>query len=136
MVNSVLDGICTALHTAFPDYKIYTNMKEQGFAEPCFYVKCLTPNVNRYRDRLIDVNLTFVIQFFANTKELINEVSPSIFIALEVITADTDLMRASGFSMNSQDDILTVTVDYKYHALQPKNEADMRTLEVNEEIEG
>ena len=38
MINKIIDGICEKLNESFGDgYEVYTELKNQGLKEPCFF---------------------------------------------------------------------------------------------------
>ena len=94
MIQTIIDGICKALHTVYPSYEIYDRDTEQGLTEPCFIVKCVH-NVNRARcfdmARATDM---FSVVFLCQDTGVIRSVTEQLFFILHTFSTTDGMMRA------------------------------------------
>lgn len=115
MINSIVDGIITALKQAYPTYDVYTESVEQGLEPPCFFVRPVSPEVKHYRGARYYRQHLFAVHFFPVTEDSraeINEVIEKLFLHLEYITVDEEPMRGTNMRTEISDDVLIFFVNY------------------------
>lgn len=113
--NDIVNAISLKLNFIYnEEINVYTEQVEQGFEEPCFFIKLVNPNEkpllgNRYlREYLFDIH------YFGKTNEERNNISDDLLEGMEYIELlDGDSLR--GFKMHSEivDDVLHFFVTYK-----------------------
>lgn len=141
MINSIIEAISISLNADFGDgYTVYTENEEQGLKEPCFFVSCINPTNNLYRDRRYFRQNQFCIQFFPadrnREKAECNDTAARLFECLETITVDGDLMRGDKMEYQIVDGVLNFFVNYDCFVLK-KYECDpMGTLEMDTAVKG
>lgn len=136
MIKSIIDGICLALSEEFgSDYKIYIENVEQGLKEPCFIVSLLNPTLNLYRDKRYYHTNLFSVQFFPASADAWTEcaeVFERMAMCMEVVG---EVYRASNFSGEVVDGILTVTTNYNAFSIKDTEKTQvMQTLKVDSEV--
>lgn len=117
MINKILDGITNALYREFGDrFRIYTEDREQGVQEPCFFVSCVNPADERWLGNRRKLANKFSIQYLPCTdepKRECNAVRDRLTVALEYIrTSEGDLIEGTKFSSEMTNGFLTVFVNY------------------------
>lgn len=116
MINKIIDGISEALFNEFgSDYTIYTENVSQGLDPPCFFIRCLSTKKNKFMgDRYFRENL-FAIQYLSNSKESnqdFQDIFERLSDALELISADGDMVRGTNAECDLNEDILTYKINY------------------------
>lgn len=125
MINKIIDGISEKLNESFGDgYEIYTELKNQGFEEPCFSIMCVNPISNQVIGNRYFRNNLFSILYFPESKEPRNDcnaVLESLYLALETITIKENLLDGTvkqslvrGTNMRGElvDDVLNFLVNF------------------------
>lgn len=129
MINTIIDGICIAINSAFGDsYEIYTESVEQGFEEPCFSILCLNPTINqKLGNRYFRTNQFCIHYFPLETHDKRNEcmeVAERLIDALEYITIGGDLHRGNGMHYEVIDDVLSFFINYDLFVMNVKHDED------------
>lgn len=117
MIQSIVDGISLTLHTAFGDgYKIYTESVKQGFQKPCFFIQLVTLQSRLQRGRRFFRQSSFCIHYFPNSKNAPKaecfQMQDDLFLALEYITVDDDLLRGINMSGEFEQGVLHFLISY------------------------
>ena len=122
MVNSILNGIITAIHEAFPDdkYTIYPTKIPQDLETPAFFVKCINPTTTRFsglygENTRRETSNLFTIQYFPEESETymdFNDVYEKLADALEFIEVEGNPVKGSDLEVENSDEVLTVTISY------------------------
>ena len=117
MIDSIIEGISTALNAEFGDrYKIYVNELKQGLKEPCFFISCIRPTSRRFFNRRYFREHSFCIQYFPESRnretEECNDVTDRLFLCLEYITVTGDLMMGTKMRSELVDGVLNFFVNF------------------------
>lgn len=117
MINSIIEAISIALNAEFGDeYRIYADNIEQGLTEPCFFISCVNPTNNLFFGRRYFRENPFCIQYFpkdmSREKEECNETAERLFLCLELLTVDGDLVRGTKMRSETVDGVLNFFVNY------------------------
>ena len=116
-LDDVKEGVISKLSSfKEPDTPIYSEELEQGFKEPCFFVRLLQTTqeqqlANRYRrDHLIEIRY-FPVQE-SNLNEQLLVIAESLYDGLEYITINNGLIRGGGMIHEVIDNVLHFSVRY------------------------
>lgn len=135
MINSIVKAISIALNTEFGDaYKIYAEEVKQGLKEPCFFVFCINPTNELFLGKRYFRANQFCIQYFPSTnkkKEESNEVADRLYLCLELIAVDGDLVRASKMRYEMVDGILNFFLNYDLFVYHKEQIDLMETIETD-----
>ena len=117
MINSIIEAISIALNAEFGDeYRIYADNIEQGLIEPCFFISCINPTNNLFFGRRYFRENMFCIQYFpkdsSREKEECNETAERLFLCLELLTVNGDLVRGTKMRSETVDGVLNFFVNY------------------------
>ncbi|MCI8363397.1 MAG: hypothetical protein HFG34_00355 [Eubacterium sp.] len=135
MVNKILDGITNALYEEFGSkFFIYTEDRQQGVQEPCFFVSCISNTDERWFGNRRKLENRFAVQYLPGTdepKRECNEIGSRIMSVLEYIkNATGDLMEGTKFSSELTNGFLTVFVNYDCYTERITQEQRMEKLNV------
>jgi len=135
MLNKIIDGISEKLNATFGDeYEVHTEQVKQGLDPPCFLISLVNPTStpvvgNRYsRQNLFSVKY-FPLSKTGARAEYLN-VQDELFLALEYITADGDMLRGTGMNGQIVDGILVFIVNYGMFVRKESDKDLMETLKV------
>ena len=127
MVETFIDGIISALKEEFGgDCRIYTEPKEQGLSEPCFFVFCISPGGSQFIGSRYKRMYQFAVHYFPESVEIkaeFNAVIERLQACLEYITADGDLHRGIDMDSAADNDVLHFFVNYSFF-VRKLNESD------------
>ena len=117
MINAIIDGISIKLNESFGDeYEIYTESVKQGLKNHCFIISCVNPTMEQFLGKRYFKTNMFCIHYFpssAEPKNEINAVTEQLFLALEYITVDGDLIRGTKMRAETDDaGILNFFINY------------------------
>ena len=135
MINSVKDGIVSALVAEFPNVPVYDEPVEQGIVEPSFSVRCVEPSQRLFRgERYYQDNL-FEVVYFPPADDRYNSSNATVqrlFDCLEVIElSDKTTIRGKDMKSNTTEDFTVVfTVIYSDFLYKTESKDLMKTLEV------
>lgn len=142
MIKNIIDGISERLYDTFGSgYEIYTEVTEQGVAEPCFMITLISPSGSRMlSDRVKRENL-FCIQYLpgdGDKLEEINDMIDDLYWALDTIdTIDDDgndvIVRGTDMYSEITDQVLSFFVHYDYFEIRTHDKDLME--EISGEIE-
>lgn len=129
MVNKIIDGILETLSEVFGDnVTLYTEPKEQGLKEPCFFVLAINPSMELFLNRRYHRENPFDIVYFPKSTDMPNQecqqVSEKLFESLEYITVNGDLVRGTRMSARIEDEILHFFINYNFFV----NSTEKKTL--------
>lgn len=141
MINRLIDGISIRLNELFgDDYNIYTETVEQGFKEPCFFIKSLDPSKTQYPNKQSLREYLFDVMYFPgsdDTNSEINRITEDLFEGLEVIELlNGDLKRGTGMHAETVDDKLHFFVNYNVIVRKVEQYENMEALEIYQNIKG
>lgn len=141
MINKIIDGISVGINTEFgDDHEIYTESVEQGLNEPCFSILCLNPTVEQVLGRRYFRSNQFCIHYFPSSDERrseCNSVAERLFVALEYITVDGDLILGTDMHCEVVDGVLSFFVNYDMYVYKSvTKEEPMETFEHNNIVKG
>lgn len=115
MIGAIKQGIAQALDAYFPNATIYNESIEQGFKEPCFYIKSITTAEKQFVGNRYKRSNPFDVMFFPDpTKDMndqIEETTEKLYCALEHIAVGGSV---KGVNMRSepQNGVLHFFVNY------------------------
>lgn len=131
MLQSIINGIVSALDTAF-QLPVHTETVWQELDVPCFSVRAVNPEQRHYRGVRYFRQQLFAVHYFPQNEEWreeMNTVIEKLFLTLEYITADGDLIRGTNMRTEISDDVLIFLVNYDmFVRLDAKPGDPMETL--------
>ena len=106
-----------ALNREFGDeYRIYADNAEQGLTEPCFFVSCVNQSSRQFLGRRYIRENKLCIKYFpknkSREKEECNETAQRLFLCLELLTVEDDLIRGTKMKSEIIDGVLNFFVNY------------------------
>ncbi len=130
MIQEITDGIVEAVHTEFGDcYAIYPEKVEQGLEEPCFFVRCILPDLSPGLFRRKRFTGVFVVQFLPKEDGTENaqmaEVYPRLADCLQIIVSGGKKIRCSSMDADSSDGILQIRATYLFFLTDLAEETDI-----------
>ena len=126
MINEIIDAICISLYNTFGEGKtIYTKLKNQDFEEPCFTVKCLTPQSNRFLGNRYYRDTIFRVQYYPLDEIECNGVIEKLFVALEYVVTVYDTFAGAKMHGEMVDGVLNFFVNYNTFAYKTKDGVKM-----------
>lgn len=115
MINEVITGITDAIYEEFGDpYEIHKEASMQDMKEPAFFVRCVTPDIEKQLGNRRKADLLFIIQYFPESskpKAEMNEVFERLSFCLDLIEVDGKKVRVSVKCKDISDDVLTATAE-------------------------
>lgn len=127
------DGVIKVLSEF--NINIYDETVKQGFKEPCFFIKFIVNTHKKLKtNRYIRYN-TLELLYFSDKKnfhEDYDAMSEKLNSSLELIYIEKEkiYIRASGeITSEVKDNVLHVTVDYKYHLITKEEISKLKSLE-------
>jgi hypothetical protein len=140
MINKIIDAISISINSEFgDDYEIYTESIEQGLEEPCFFILCLNPTNELFRNNKYFRTNQFCIQYFPSTDEPKAEfysVLERLYDCLELITVNGDLSRGSRMKGEIVDGVLNFFVNYDMFVYKVEDKTPMEEMEINADAKG
>ena len=134
MTNKIIDGIIRKLTEAFgDDYEIYPEELKQGLQKPCFFIKLLNPTNTKERGERYYRENSFCIHFFPQStnepKSECYEILDELYLALEYIEVEENLVRGVSVSSEMHDGILLFFINYNVFVSKVYDPAKMEILE-------
>jgi hypothetical protein len=118
VIKDVITGITDAIYEAFgDDYEIYTEDIEQGMKEPCFLVKCISPQKDVFLGNRYQESYQCVIHYFPHTQkplEEINDVIEQLIECLGGIYIASDFVFGMDMNAETEDHVLHFFVSYRF----------------------
>lgn len=140
MIVKLIDSIVKAIYGMCVDDEIkpviYTEKVEQGIELPCFFVRCLNNSRAKGFDTLYHNSNLFVVQYLPKSTS-IDEcavMSEKLFIALEYITVDENLVRGTNLHCETGDETLSFFVDYDFNTYTAKERHNMEIHKLNTSV--
>ncbi|WP_315169498.1 phage tail terminator family protein [Metaclostridioides mangenotii] len=139
MINKLINGISIRLNQIFgDDYSIYTETVEQGFEEPCFFIKSIDPSKTPHPNKQSFREYLFDVMYFPesnDTNSEINSVTEYLFEGLEVIEVlNGDLKHGSNMHAETVDDKLHFFVNYNVILRKVEQYGNMEALEIYQNV--
>ncbi len=135
MIEFIINAIALAINKKFGDsYKIYKDEIKQGLQEPCFFICCLNPTNDLFRDRRYFRKNSFVIQYFPldklSPKAECNAVADALYLCLEWITVNGDLTMGTKMNYEIVDGILNFFINYDMFMIVENETVPMEILSI------
>ncbi len=140
MINKIIDAISLSINSEFGEgYEIHTESIEQGLQEPCFFISCINPVNDLYRDKRYFRQNMFCIQYFPSTNEPkieCNDVIERLFYCLEYIDVLGDMTMGTKMKGEIVDGVLNFFLNYDMFVYKVKEETSMESLIVDSNAKG
>lgn len=139
IVNHIRESIVVALDKHFPSAKIYGEEIQQGFQEPCFFIKILNPAQRQIMGSRYFREHPFDIHYFPSKEgdnEEMNDVANQLFRILEYIVFDGDSVRGTDVHYEIIDRVLHFFVDYNLYLVKTEQKEYMENLELHSTTKG
>lgn len=135
MINKILAGITVKLDDVF-GFKIYTEDIEQGFTEPCFFVRKINTGTSPLLGDRRKTDFLFDIHFFSPSREQRNEVEIELLENFRMITlSDGDMVHGVNMRTEEDDGVLHCFVNYNVILTsEPKSLDYMEDIEIGEAV--
>lgn len=132
MINSVKDGIVSALVAEFPNIPVFDEPVEQGIVEPSFSVRCVKPMQRLFRgERYYQEDLFEVVYFppVESRYQSSNETIERLFNCLEILNLPDGKIRGRDMKAYTAEDFTVVfTVKYSDFLYKREEKDMMQTL--------
>ncbi|MEW9093945.1 MAG: DUF6838 family protein [Clostridiaceae bacterium] len=130
-INDLRIGINQALDKEFPHIAIYSEKIEQGFEEPCFFVKILSSAQGKELTSRYKKNVYFDIHYFSDKEDINSDclnMADKLYEVLECIPINS-LYRASNMTHEVIDGVLHFFLQFNYKVIRQVEEVPkMETL--------
>lgn len=138
MINELFNAISTSIYEEFGnDYEIYREEIKQGLKEPCFFISCLKPEINKFLNNRYFSNIPFCIQYFPVTQDKNSEcidVSERLFDCLEYVKDNDSTIMGSNMNYEIVDGVLNFWVNYSFFVLKKQNNVVMQEMTQKENV--
>ncbi len=134
MLNSIIDGISTALSNQFSGLDIYTEPVEQGIKKPCFEVVCENVECKQLLGNRYQYSSAFNITYHPVGREPNNECLEHLevlSVCLAEIQVEDIVVRARNISAEIVDNKLKFSCNYSLIFFKLDEEVKMGVLESN-----
>lgn len=138
MINDIVNGISSSLFAGFgAGYKIYTQMVEQGLAEPCFFIKVLNVSIDRIRNERYQLAVNIDVHYFPLAKgdyaDIYNVLTQMHSVLKRIALLNGDVLNGFDVSWECVDGVGHFMVSYKPFVLYPELPAElMGSLDIKE----
>lgn len=142
MINKIIDAISISIYSEFGDnYEVYTDGVEQGLKEPCFFILCINPTNELFRNNKYFRTNHFVIQYFPSTDEPrveCNRITERLYDCLELITLkENGPSRGTRMSSEIVDGVLNFFVNYDMYVYKVEEPGEfMGDLDLKTDAKG
>ncbi len=141
ILEDTLKGISGTIIKAFPDMKIYVNEIQQGFKEPCFFIKMLKLDEKQIIGERYFRRYFFDIRYHPDKhkkSQNIWGIADKLQDLLEMITTpEQHLLRGTDRNAEVEDDVLHYFVSYNMFVIKPKNQEEyMENLSMEQNTKG
>lgn len=127
----MIDAIIKVLHDTFGNKcRIYTENVEQGLKTPCFSLRQLSANGNRYLQNRYKNTHQFMVQYFPDSKDVYSECA-AVLQKLLILLVDVGKYHASKINGEVVDGVLNFEVVYPEFVQISSVEDDMTDYEIN-----
>lgn len=138
MINEVITGITNALYEEFGDaYEIHKEASMQNMEEPAFFVRCVTPGIEKQLGNRRKADLLFAIQYFPEPKAPkteINNVFERLTLCLDLIDVDSKKVRGIVECKDISEGVLTATAEYSLFLNMIQQEESMESFDMKGEV--
>ncbi len=137
MDEQIKNGILTILKDNYNNIPRYDEKIEQGFREPCFFIKSIEPSQQKLLDNRYRREYDYDLRYFSNTNEDRIKMADNLMFLLEYINLeDKSKIRASKLSYKIEDDeTLHLFITYKVHILKQKENVPLiENMDLEERI--
>lgn len=120
-INDLRIGINQTLDKTFPQISIYSEQIEQGFEEPCFFIKILSSGQDREFNRRYKKNISFDIHYFSDKEDTNSDclnMADKLYEVLEYVPIGNSLYRASNMTHEVIDGVLHFMLQFNFHVLK------------------
>lgn len=133
-INDIRIAIQQALDEVYPDIEIYSEKIEQGFEEPCFFIKTINSSQENQMWNSQKRDILFDIHYFSDKEEDINkdclDMAESLYQILRLIDVEGTKFRASKMNHTIEEDVLHFKLKFNYKILRIIEKAKMKKVEV------
>lgn len=126
-MSKIIDSVCSVLSENFPHTEIYTEKVTQGLVEPCFFVYTVDVSSVRQIGRRRNNVYSLCVQYLPGTdspKDECRETEEKLYLILENIMVDGDLIRGTEFSSETTDEVLSFFADYVFHVFEQGEQSE------------
>ncbi|WP_459611998.1 phage tail terminator family protein [Clostridium botulinum] len=120
-INDLRIGINQVLDKEFPNTAIYNEEIEQGFEEPCFFIKVLSSGQDKELNIRYKKNISFDIHYFSDKEDInldCNDMVDKLYEVLEYVKVNNSLYRSSEMTHEVIDGVLHFMLQFNYHVLK------------------
>ncbi len=140
MINHIIAGISIALDEEFGDaYEIHMEEIKQDLKEPCFFISCLNPTMERFMGKRYFRRNQFCIQYFPSTDSMqaeCHDVAERMLWKLEQILVSEEPIRGTKMKYEVVDEVLNFFVNYDMFIYRAEEIDLMDTIESNTSVKG
>ena len=138
---AILDGISNKLEETFGEkYTIYPETVKQGLTRPCFFIKLLKPSNKKEVGQTYNRDNPYCIHFFPENVEQPKtecyQMLEDLYIALEYIEVEGNLVRGINMRGEIHDEILQFYVDFNVRVRKVVEPVHMETLQIKFKTKG
>ena len=141
MINGIVRGISRALYEEFGDgFTIYGENVEQGLKTPSFFILCIGPANRLFLGRRYFRPHRFCIHYFppkgAGIRYDTAQVLERLYLCLEYITANGDLIRGNQMEGIVNDEVLQFFINYDLFVHKKAEAEKMGDVEHRTKLKG
>ncbi len=141
ILDDLIDGIRSVIKNNFLETEIYLNEIQQGFKEPCFFIKMLKLDEKQMIGERYFRRYFFDVRYYPNKNkknQSIWGVADKLQDILEMITTpEGHLMRGTDRNAVVEDDVLHYFLSYNLFVIKPKNQEEyMENLQQKQGVKG
>ncbi len=141
ILDDIVKGISSTIKKEFLSMEINVNEIEQGFKEPCFFIKMLKLDEKQIIGERYFRRYFFDVRYYPDRNkksQSIWEVADSLQDILELITTPKGhLIRGADRNAEVEDNVLHYFVSYNMFVIKPKNQEEhMENLQQKQGVKG
>ena len=141
ILEDIIKGINRIIKSEFPSMEIYANEIQQGFKEPCFFIKMLKLDEKQIIGERYFRRYFFDIRYHPDKhkkSQNIWGIADKLQDLLEMITTpEQHLLRGTDRNAEVEDDVLHYFVSYNMFVIKPKNQEEyMENLSMEQNTKG
>ncbi|MBU5486472.1 hypothetical protein KQI86_19405 [Clostridium sp. MSJ-11] len=125
-INDLKIGINQLLDRKFPNIDIHNEKIEQGFEEPCFFIKILSSGQNKELNRRYNKNISFDIHYFSEKEDVNSDclsMADKLYEVLEYVQVGNSLYRANKMTHEVIDGVLHFFLQFNYKVIKQIEES-------------
>lgn len=123
------------MDNTYPGIEIYSEKIEQGFNEPCFFIKVINSSQDKQLNNRYKRTLFFDIHYFSDKEDDLNkdclDIANNLYITLEYAEIEGHKYRALKMNHKVVDGVLHFMLQFNYNILKVIEQNKMKELEVN-----